>query len=193
MRLFITYMCWGQGESFDEQEQNMVRALKKILNTLEKIEIGLIYILLPAMCIIILANTFARYTGLFTNYLVWAEELARYIMIYMAFIGSALVMQTNGHYKMTAVVDVLPQKAGAVVKVLALMITLAFAVFLAKVGFDCCIKIAAMGQKTPILKIPMAVPYASIPVGMILGAVQLCLSTIVNAVEIFSDKEREKT
>ena len=171
----------------------MIKALKKISNALVKAEVFLIYILLPVMCIIILANTLARYTGLFTQYLTWAEELARYIMIYMAFIGAALVMQTNGHYKMTAVVDALPKKVGTVVKAVALLITLAFALFLAKVGFDCCLKIATMGQKTPTLKIPMAIPYAAIPVGMGLGSIQLILGTIIDAVESFTGKERENS
>lgn len=45
------------------------------------------------------------YYGLFTAQLIWAEEFARYLMIWMAFIGAALVMQEDGHYKMTAVVD----------------------------------------------------------------------------------------
>lgn len=157
----------------------MIKGAKKISDALVKAETGLIYILLPAMCIIILLNTFARYTGLFTDYLIWAEELARYIMIYMAFIGAALVMHTNGHYKMTAVVDALPPKAGLAVKVISFFVTVAFAVFLTKVGFDCCVKIAAMGQRTPILKIPMAVPYAAIPIGMALGSIQLILGTFL--------------
>ena len=81
----------------------MKEFLQKIAGALAKTEKTLIIILLPIMCIIILLNTLARITGLFTAQLIWAEEFARYLMIWMAFIGAALVMQEDGHYKMTAV------------------------------------------------------------------------------------------
>ena len=146
--------------------------LQKAAGGLARIEKTLITILLPIMCITILANTLARITGLFTEQLIWAEEFARYLMIWMAFIGAALVMQEDGHYKMTAVLDALPGKMGKALRGLSVVVTIAFMIILAKVGIECCMKIAAMGQKSPTLKIPMWIPYASIPAGMILGVLQ---------------------
>ena len=88
------------------------------------------------MCIIILLNTLARITGLFTAQLIWAEEFARYLMIWMAFIGAALVMQEDGHYKMTAVVDALPASIRGIVRGCAVLATVAFMLILAKVGVE---------------------------------------------------------
>lgn len=133
----------------------MKEFLQKIAGALAKTEKTLIIILLPIMCIIILLNTLARITGLFTAQLIWAEEFARYLMIWMAFIGAALVMQEDGHYKMTAVVDALPASIRGIVRGCAVLATVAFMLILAKVGVECCMKIAAMGQKSPTLKIPM--------------------------------------
>lgn len=158
--------------------------LQKAARGLAKIEKTLILILLPIMCITILANTLARITGLFTAQLIWAEEFARYLMIWMAFIGAALVMQEDGHYKMTAVVDALPGKLGGMVRGIAVLATIIFMIILAKVGIECCMKIAAMGQRSPTLKIPMWIPYAAIPAGMILGVLQAAMreaSVLLNA------------
>ena len=166
----------------------MKENLEKIAGTLAKIEKTLIIIFLPIMCVTILVNTLARITGLFIDRLTWAEEFARYLMIWMAFIGAALVMQEDGHYKMTAIVDALPGKAGKLVKVVSLIALIAFMMILAKVGIDCCLKIAAMGQKSPTLKIPMWIPYAAIPVGMIMGIFQTILREMIHIFTVREEK-----
>ena len=165
----------------------MKENLQKAAEGLAKIEKALILILLPIMCVTILANTLARITGLFTDQLIWAEEFARYLMIWMAFIGAALVMQEDGHYKMTAIVDALPGKAGVLVRRIAVLATIIFMLILAKVGIECCLKIAAMGQRSPTLKIPMWIPYAAIPAGMILGVLQ---AAVREAIRIAAGRER---
>ena len=87
--------------------------------------------------IIILLNTLARITRFVTAQLIWAEEFARYLMIWMAFIGAALVMQEDGHYKMTAVVDALPASIRGIVRGCAVLATVAFMLILAR-SVECC-------------------------------------------------------
>jgi len=43
----------------------------------------------------------------------------------------------------------------------------------AKYGFDMCEKLRVMGQTSPVMKLPMWIPYLSIPMGMVLGVVHL--------------------
>lgn len=169
----------------------MRKYLQKIADVIIKIEKAIIIVSLPAMCIIILLNTFSRFTGLFTDYLIWAEELARYLMIGMAFIGAALVMQEDGHYKMTAIVDSLPGKVRKITKGVMRVVITAFMIVLATVGIECCVRIGAMGQASPVLKIPMWIPYAAIPVGMILGVIQIILVQILSVLE--AGERREET
>lgn len=168
--------------------------MKKIINgistRLVQVERCLIYVLLPVMCVVVLLNTFSRITGIFTDQMLWAEEFARYIMIWMAFIGAALVMQTNGHYKMTAIIDKLPGSAKSVARFVSAFVTIAFMIKLGQVGLECCVKIMSMGQKSPILKIPMWVPYAAIPVGMFLGAAQAILREVMSFWSKMEDCEK---
>lgn len=100
-------------------------------------------------------------------------------------------MQEDGHYKMTAVVDALPASIRGIVRGCAVLATVAFMLILAKVGVECCMKIAAMGQKSPTLKIPMWIAYASIPAGMILGVVQAVLRESIRLVSGKDEKGGE--
>lgn len=146
----------------------MKEAIEKVVGTIGRVEKTIILILLPIMCIVIFINTVARYTGMFTDQLIWAEEFARYIMIWMSMVGAGYVFQEGGHYRMSAIVDGVPKKLGDLLKAIALLITIILLVFLAKIGFDMCSKLISTGQTSPVLKIPMWIPYLSIPVGMCL-------------------------
>ena len=61
--------------------------MNRIVRTIVSIEEAFISILLPIMCIVVFAGTVGRYTKLFT--MPWGEELARYILVWIVFIGSA--------------------------------------------------------------------------------------------------------
>ncbi len=134
-------------------------------------------ILFPAMVIVVLTATFARYSQLFSIF--WGEELARYIMIYMAYIGIALAMKRHAHVGVTALVERFPSRAGKkfflIVQTFAI---LAFCVIITWLLSGLIAKQASIGQTSPALTIPMWIPYASVPLGMILlfiRTIQGCL------------------
>lgn len=151
----------------------MLKTVQTITDILLKIEKFIIMLFLPIMCILVFVTTFSRFFGLFTDYLLWTEELSRYLMIWMAFIGAALAHQNDEHYKMTAIVNLFPGVGRKIVETLANLIVLAFIIILAKYGFDMCEKLRIMGQTSPVMKLPMWIPYLSIPVGMVLGIIHL--------------------
>jgi C4-dicarboxylate transporter DctQ subunit len=62
--------------------------------------------LLVVMSVIVVVQVFSRY--LFNYSFVWAEELVRYLMIWMVMIGSALVQSKNDHIR----IDFFPRRAG---------------------------------------------------------------------------------
>ena len=167
----------------------MSKGLKKAGKIIGGIEDWMVIVLFTAMVVVTMAIVLCRYV--FKVQFVPGEEIARYLMIWMAFIGAALVMQEDGHYKMTAVVDALPASIRGIVRGCAVLATVAFMLILAKVGVECCMKIAAMGQKSPTLKIPMWIAYASIPAGMILGVVQAVLRESIRLVSGKDEKGGE--
>ena len=55
----------------------------------------LLILMLGAMACIIFANVVLRY--LTNDSLVWAEEVGRYLMIWVTFLGAGLVLRFGGH------------------------------------------------------------------------------------------------
>ncbi len=124
-------------------------------------------VLFPSMVIIVLVATFARYSQLFSIF--WGEELARYIMIYMAYIGIALAMKRHAHVGVTALVEKFKSPAGKkFFLIIQTLVILAFCIIITWLLAGLISKQARIGQTSPALSIPMWIPYASVPLGMCL-------------------------
>ena len=82
--------------------------MNRIVRTIVSIEEAFISILLPIMCIVVFAGTVGRYTKLFT--MPWGEELARYILVWIVFIGSAAAAREGAHFAADIVVALIPKK-----------------------------------------------------------------------------------
>lgn len=63
--------------------------------TLVTVNRWLLILMLAAMSCIIFANVVLRY--LTNDSLVWAEEVSRYLMIWITFLGAGLVLRFGGH------------------------------------------------------------------------------------------------
>jgi TRAP-type C4-dicarboxylate transport system permease small subunit len=51
--------------------------------------------LMAAMAVLVFANVVSRY--LFNFSIIWVEELTRYMMVWVGFIGSGLVLRFGAH------------------------------------------------------------------------------------------------
>ncbi|MDR1242369.1 MAG: TRAP transporter small permease [Deltaproteobacteria bacterium] len=148
----------------------------------DNFEENLILFLLPFMTIVVLTATVARYTGLFSIY--WGEELARYCMVYLGYLGISLAMKRKAHIGVTALTDKVGSLAGKrVILLLQTVVILAFCLIISAFLFTIISKQYAIEQQSPALEIPIWIPYAAVPLGMILLAVRTC--------QVFLDKWRE--
>lgn len=127
--------------------------------------------ILSSMALIVGANIALRYT---TNHsLPWADEAARYLMIWMTFLGAGLALREGGHVAITNLHDVLStgvQRALRAGIVVALLIFFAFMVY---VGWQYMER--ARFQQTPALRLSFRYVYAAMPVGFSLLIVHLLL------------------
>ncbi len=132
-----------------------------------------ILVLFPLMVTVVLLATIARYFQFFTMF--WGEELARYTMVYLGYIGMALAMKRRAHIGVTALTG-MAQSKSAKKTVLAVQtaIILAFCAIISFFLFSLIAKQLVIGQTSPALELPIWVPYAAVPLGMILLAVRTC-------------------
>ncbi len=132
---------------------------------------GLVVVMMAAMATLVFTNVVTRYVFDFS--LNWAEELSRYLMIWVAYLGAGLAMREGRHVAIEYVQGLLPARFAPVARALVALIILAFLVVLAKLGID--IVQFAWRQRTPVLGWPQGVVYLAIPVGAVLFGLHFLL------------------
>lgn len=137
---------------------------------------ALMVILMLTMTGATLAGVFARYV--INDALTWSEEVARYSMVWLSFLGGGLVFRHGGHVAIDLLVDRIPAGfARYAVLALAQLAALAFLSVLVWYGLGLMQRGSFM--TTPALRIPMSVPYAAIPIGSALMIYHLVAANIV--------------
>ena len=126
---------------------------------------------LAVMAIIVLANVLTRYLS---NYSIpWSEELARYLMIWLTFLGIGPVLRLGGHVAIDTLQDSLRPSTA---RVLRLLIVAAVAVFCAVLAYFGSVYVGRTWmQATAVMEIPFALVAAAVPTGMVLALWHLAL------------------
>lgn len=145
------------------------------MKRLERIFVALnawaLILMLSAMTLVIGANITSRYvTG---NSFPWADELARYLMIWLTFTGAGLILRHGGHVAITRLQDALPGVGQKVLRAAIVLGLLMFFGFMVHVGLQYAQRMQT--QLTPALRIPFVYVYAAMPIGFGLLIVHLLL------------------
>jgi TRAP-type C4-dicarboxylate transport system permease small subunit len=120
---------------------------------------------LGAMSVIVFINVLGRYL---TDYSIpWAEELARYLMIWMTFLGVGLVLRIGGHVAVDNLQEALPPRGARIVRATIVLLVAAFCVVGAWVGVTFVTR--TWMQTTAVTEIPFAFVAAAVPTGMLLA------------------------
>lgn len=136
-------------------------------NLLDNFEEYALLILFPCMVTVVFIATLARYLNLFPMF--WGEELARYIMVFMAYIGAGLGMKRGAHVGVSFLVDRFRnRKVRFVLDLFRLGVILFFCVLILTYFNQIIRAQISMGQTSPALFLPMWVPYSAVPLGMVL-------------------------
>jgi TRAP-type C4-dicarboxylate transport system permease small subunit len=119
-----------------------------------------------ALISVVAAAVFFRYV--LNDSIVWAEELARYLFVWLTFVGGGLGVGRNIHVGVDSVVEMMAAKPKLIVLICVEIAIVAFVVVLIYVGVQ--FTIFGMGQNALLLGIPMGYVNLAVPVG---GAVML--------------------
>ena len=143
--------------------------LMKVLDIwLTRIVHSFIVLSLLLASFVVVTNVALRY--LFNTGIVGSEELVRYLIIGLTFIGGSTLVLDNEHLTMDALVKALPVPLVHVLDVLTCLIGIAFSVALILYSISV---IENLKFATSVaLQIPAYIPYLSIPIGAGLTAVR---------------------
>ena len=125
-------------------------------------------VLFPLMVIVVFVATCVRYLTVMS--LPWAEEVARYSMVWIAYIGASLGIKRNAHLGVEAVLLLLPQGTRKYFDYLRYLIIILFNVLIAYYTFQIIQSQISTEQVSPSLRIPMWFAYGAVPVGAVLMA-----------------------
>ena len=129
-----------------------------------------VIVILGAMATMVFGNVALRLIS--DRSLLWAEEASRYLMIWLTFVGSGLVLRYGGHVGIDTLQDALPRYAAAIRAAIFVLLLAFFAVMIV-VGLRYAA--FAWSQTTPVLQIPIGAVYLAMPVGFGLMIAHLLL------------------
>lgn len=139
----------------------------KAIDAINRVVGILIAAMLGVMSILIILQVISRFVINFP--LTWSEELSRYLMIYIVFLGAGLAMRHNNLISIELLPETLTGNKRRVVIILVMIISITFFAILFKQGID-ILSMVKM-QSSPGLQLSMAIPYASIPIGSLVLAI----------------------
>ncbi len=147
----------------EKRERGLSMSVKKILDHFEE---RCLYVFLPVMVIIIFVATVGRYTKMFS--LPWSEELSRYLMIWMAFIGIGLAAKNGRHFAVDLIFLLTPTKIHKAIKTSAIVAVVIFLVIMLRLSVQFTYRVYMMGQLSPAMYLPMWFVCSAIPLGFLL-------------------------
>ena len=149
-----------------------------MLRILEKVQEVFLVVSLSAMLVVVLIATFCRYTQIIV--LEWPDELTRYLMMWMVFIGCGLAAAKGSHFAIEAVYVLLPHRGKRILTILKTIVTDLLLLFILYLSINMTQKQLIMGQTSPAMKIPMWFMYLAIPVGCLLMMIQGTVKAITD-------------
>ncbi|MCX7040649.1 MAG: TRAP transporter small permease [Spirochaetes bacterium] len=151
-----------------------MKVMEATLRAIERAITWIAYALLILMVINTAGGVFFRYV--LRNAISWTEELGRYMMVYVGFLGCVLATRDNSHVGVEMFTDLFRPGAKRVFKLVARLVVTGFLVaILFKIGPH----LASLNiQRSSALLIPMAIPYAAVAVGVILMLLENLAHTV---------------
>jgi TRAP-type C4-dicarboxylate transport system permease small subunit len=126
-----------------------------------RLEAALIALVVLALTGVTFVQVVMRYV--FGDPLIWSEEAARYLFVWLSLIGAALALHQGGHYGLDALVSRLPPWPARIVAVATSALIAAFLVLLLRTGVSEMRQAALQSSAT--LPVGMEWPYLAIPLG----------------------------
>lgn len=139
-----------------------LKAMTAVVAGLRKLVAGLVVVFFAYMIIAVLVQIAGRY--LFEFAIDWTAETATFAQIWMVLLAGGLAMRDNLHVSVDALTAHLPVSA---LRILIVVVTLPCLWFLSQAiaGSLALIDIGRI-QSSPVLRLPMWIPYLSLPIGL---------------------------
>jgi TRAP-type C4-dicarboxylate transport system permease small subunit len=138
------------------------------------------------------ANIIGRYV--FSVSLSWAEEAMLFLMIGCVFLAAGPVGWMGRHIRMDVIVSMLPPRARWAFELFSDLVTIATCILIAVFAWPVMTMLAELDQRSDTANIPLVIPQAVVPVGLVLMAALIAVRLYVHGVrhdDVISTREVE--
>jgi TRAP-type transport system small permease protein len=147
-------------------------------------QVGII-LAMAAMAVVIIAQVYFRY-GPGTS-LAWSEEAARYLMVWLTFLGGPVALRRAEHVGVTIFRDWAPRLPRLLLMLLGQLVMVGLLAVIVYIGYATTVR--NLGQPSPAMRIPVGWVTAAIPVGSALMLIEV-LKMMVETVRSLLDPSR---
>lgn len=140
--------------------------MKKLINTIDKIESNFASILLISTSLLVFIQVVCRY--LFNYSISWSEEVLRTMIVWFIFTGSSLAVSEGSHVSMDIIDNILKGKIKSIFVILTYLICAVFCslIFYGSIGM--IMSAISSNSMATSLPMPLYIPYLSVTIGMFL-------------------------
>ena len=128
------------------------------------------------MTALVFCQVVMRYV--FSNSLSWSEELARYIFMWLSWIGASYAVKERSHFRVEMFANLLKGTHRKKFELAVLVDWFVFALVMAWLGTQLMLFLMETGQISAAMEIPMSWVYASVPAGCGLMAIRLVVEIV---------------
>lgn len=152
----------------------------RLIMAIEGIEVMLLSFSVAALAILLIANVIAR---TFFRSLYFADEIARFLMILMTFVGISYAARKARHIHMGAFLDLMPARVEKIFIFIISAVSAILMFMLSVFAWQYMAQMRTMGQTTSALQVPYWTFVIIVPIGFALAGVQYVRTIIKNMQE----------
>lgn len=130
--------------------------------------LSVIRVLIFVLTVPLIASVFGQvlYRKLLEGAIPWSEELARYLFVWLVWLGAVVGIQRKAHFGIQLLVERFPRPLRRLAQIIVLAASTLFLGIVICKGFQ--LAVANWHQLSPAMRIPMTLPYLSVPVSAVL-------------------------
>ena len=159
-----------------------MKCLESVSRAAEKIGVVLSFLILLIVFSIVTLSVFLRIAGATFS---WSEELSRWCLVSLTFIGGSVALKRKLHVGMNLIVKSLPLKISKLFLIIAHLVVFIFLLF--SIYYSFAAANSAKNMLGDIIQVPMLYVKLSLPLGMIMMLIHL----LNNFFKIFQAKDTE--
>lgn len=117
--------------------------------------------------------------------IVWTEELSRWLLVWMTFIGGSIVLKERGHVQLEFLISLCSKRIKKILTLVSDLLVLGFLFFFTVLA--CKSALQSMSVRGDIIMVPLFYP----KLGMVLGGVLMIVYSVLGILETLLEKEMQ--